>query len=101
MARTMEEKIKAMEEELTRARTIERIYNEVKENMERVNGRTIKNPETGEWEYHKFTDEELETREYFNPYTGEKEGYIWDSKEEVKELEDIYKEVLEFLVKMA
>lgn len=101
MARTMEEKIKAMEEELARANNIQRIYNEVKENMERVCGRTIKNPETGEWEYHKFTDEELESREYFNPYTGEKEGYIWDSKEEIKELKDIYQEVLDFLVKMA
>lgn len=101
MARTMEEKIRAMEEELARANTIQRIYNEVKENMERVCGRTLKNPETGEWEYHKYTDEEMETRECFNPYTREKDGYIWDSKEEIKELIDIYQEVLDFLVKMA
>ena len=97
----MDEKIKAMEDELARANTIRRIYNEVKENMERVTGRLFKNPESGEYEFHEFTEEELDNREYFNPYTGEKEGYIWDSKEEVKELVDIYKEVLDFLVKLA
>ena len=99
MANIVDEKIQAIEKELARVKTIKQVYEDVQEQIEKTKGRSFKNPETEEWEYHEYTDEEFEAHECTNPFNSEV-WHIWDSKEEVKRLTGIYNALLECLAQM-